>query len=506
MSETKNVVIQQNNGIDYDKLHPETVDLKVNLTGDNVSAWGNTLKEALPKINSRLTATENNQWEIGDIRTTVKLDLGEKWLKANGDSFDITQYPELAKISVVKSYPFGIQNVQEVKTVPGIARFGESLNETNLNVPSASFVNGYYIRTKFYIDPSNFNCSFLIHYSLDLKNWNTNRVTFKVDLTSLNNRAYSPYFCGVGYEHGYWYFSFTFWENQNYFIYGENIEQSNWTLVKLNNPFNDEEYKYDIGAWSGALYWSNSKWYTFIGVHGNTYTNTDRLGVIVSDDISFSSATGNFFSARIGENWYITNKVFYTFRTGNVVHFFFANDSTHSSYESGWNYYSHEISASRNGAIERVGNKYWTLKQIIKRSEDETLLFFYNNSGDNHNIVEILNSSGKTEDTYSNVISLIRNNGEYVYYFRSDVKKISVYTANNDLMSNYTTQQSEEFSSNILSSFLGNVELDDGIYYYSNDSEDNSTVYKISFGGVLPDYSVSSSSLTKLNTFIKALD
>lgn len=62
MSETKNVVIQQNNGTDYDKLHPETVDSKVNLTNGNISVWGNTLKEALPKIDSRLKIQEENEW------------------------------------------------------------------------------------------------------------------------------------------------------------------------------------------------------------------------------------------------------------------------------------------------------------------------------------------------------------------------------------------------------------------------------------------------------------
>jgi hypothetical protein len=60
MGETKNVVIQQNNGTDYDKIYPKTRDSEVNLTDDNVSVWGNTLKDALPKIDSRLTVTENN--------------------------------------------------------------------------------------------------------------------------------------------------------------------------------------------------------------------------------------------------------------------------------------------------------------------------------------------------------------------------------------------------------------------------------------------------------------
>lgn len=118
MSETKNVVIQQNNGTDYDKLHPETVDSKVNLTDENVSVWGNTLKDALPKINSRLTVTESNQWEIGDIRTTTKSDLGEKWLKTDGSSYDTSKYPELSKITEVQGFPFGTGILKKINDFP----------------------------------------------------------------------------------------------------------------------------------------------------------------------------------------------------------------------------------------------------------------------------------------------------------------------------------------------------------------------------------------------------
>ena len=65
-------------------MHPETVDSKVNLTDGNVSVWGNTLKDALLKINNRVTTVEGNQWEIGDLRYTKKNNLGKKWLLTDG--------------------------------------------------------------------------------------------------------------------------------------------------------------------------------------------------------------------------------------------------------------------------------------------------------------------------------------------------------------------------------------------------------------------------------------
>nr|DAM80025.1 MAG TPA: hypothetical protein [Caudoviricetes sp.] len=129
MSGTKNVVIKQNNGTDYDKLHPETVDSKINLTDGNVSVWGNTLKEALPKINSRLTVTESNQWEIGDIRTTTKSDLGEKWLKTDGSSYDTSKYPELSKVTEVQGFPFGTGILKKINDFPREKNFSGA-NET----------------------------------------------------------------------------------------------------------------------------------------------------------------------------------------------------------------------------------------------------------------------------------------------------------------------------------------------------------------------------------------
>jgi hypothetical protein len=153
MSETKNVVIQQNNGTDYDKLHPETVDGKVNLTGDNVSVWGNTLKEALPKIDSRLKIQEENEWSVGDIKCSTKDSLGNKWLKCDGSTFDVKEYPELSNLCKKEGFPFGnklisiVKNDIPRKTMEGINE-GSNLNLTDSYVSYLNIVNNYYVRFK----------------------------------------------------------------------------------------------------------------------------------------------------------------------------------------------------------------------------------------------------------------------------------------------------------------------------------------------------------------------
>lgn len=116
MSGTKNVVIQQNNGTDYDKLHPETVDSKVNLTDGNVSVWGNTLKDALPKINNRVTTVEGNQWEIGDLRYTKKNNLGKKWLLTDGSQIDTSG--EYSALGDVLGKQNGGWSLQQDSTLP----------------------------------------------------------------------------------------------------------------------------------------------------------------------------------------------------------------------------------------------------------------------------------------------------------------------------------------------------------------------------------------------------
>ena len=51
-----------------------------------------------------------------------------------------------------------------------------------------------------------------------------------------------------------------------------------------------------------------------------------------------------------------------------------------------------------------------------------------------------------------------------------------------------------------------NMELPNGLASYTNSSADSSRTYTLEQGGILPNSNISSSSLTGLNTFIKALN
>lgn len=94
MAEKKNFTIENFNGTDYDTLYPETNSGQVLLDTTAQAATtlqsGSTLNDALNKLNKF-----DNRYEIGDVLTTSRTDLSDKWLLCNGATLDSAEYPEL---------------------------------------------------------------------------------------------------------------------------------------------------------------------------------------------------------------------------------------------------------------------------------------------------------------------------------------------------------------------------------------------------------------------------
>ena len=95
MAEKKNFTIENYNGADYDTLYPETNSGQVLLDTTAQAATtlpsGSTLNDALNKLNKF-----DNRYEIGDVLTTSRTNLSDKWLLCNGATLDSAEYPELA--------------------------------------------------------------------------------------------------------------------------------------------------------------------------------------------------------------------------------------------------------------------------------------------------------------------------------------------------------------------------------------------------------------------------
>ena len=119
MATTKNITMKQFNGTDYDTLYPKTIAAQI----DDVYSKSETYPKSQLYTRSQLytkdqtlanatkslyglssSATPNDVFqkisdsatEIGDIKITVRTDLGDKWLLCNGDSVSSSAYPDLA--------------------------------------------------------------------------------------------------------------------------------------------------------------------------------------------------------------------------------------------------------------------------------------------------------------------------------------------------------------------------------------------------------------------------
>lgn len=492
MSGTKNVVIQQNNGTDYDKLHPETVDSKVNLTGDNVSAWGNTLKDALLKINNRLVSTEDNQWIIGDIRVTTKNDLGNKWLRCDGNSYDTSAYPELAKNTSVQGFPFGTGNLKVI-TIPGNNSFKAANGNWGDNTQAVE-VNGYYIRTsEINLNISQKKVSFTIYYSTDFENWNDNKIEVQwPDLRG--DDTYRTLL--VGYENRYWYFSFIF-NSYAGFIYSSDIKSKSWTLIKTSCYCN----------WSGQLFYYNNQW-MFWGYLWNSSDNEYVLTKVYSNSIDFSSFNTVIMNhsgvdqAGTPDCW--------SYNFGSVVYQIAESvdrDSDGGYDYGGVNLYSFNI-GSNTASYFSLCTRSYSIQQFLKNNNGLFIYkkYYHRNSGTSYYVITLdgtnISSLPSEEQCYNKTDypSFINKDGKFCLYYNSGK---SIQISNSPTLSSPSSQSSSSWASEINGEVTAFLETDSGVFFENS----GGTIFgKVSFGGVLPSYSPESTSTTKLNAFIKALD
>lgn len=502
MSENKNIVIQQNNRTDYDKLHPEVYDKNVNLSTENTSVWGNTLQDALPRINERVSKTENNQWGIGDLRHTLKTTLNEEWLKADGGFFEMQDYPELSKMTEFKGYPYGVKEIiKEEQKVPRIKQ-GIGFNETNLLYSPAIFVNGYYIRIKKEFN-QNGSHKLYIYYSQDLESWKSFTINFTI---SSYTSSYTVRILGGGYENGYWYFSFVFYsgyqEADKYLLYSSEFGSENWGLIQIVNPLS---ISYKAVAWSGNLVFQDGKWRTYLGL--NTIDSPDSSGAnyiaaLVSENIDFQSSYCEAFSETLssGYNFPYAFSFIYSWKMGNNV---FLCASRNKKQANNGIYYCLSTIGSTNTTLRAYNNQYSFGEQVVKINEN--LIYF----GINFSTSSSTSFLNLKVDSDSFTISQGSSNKAKVNYIQEG-RYYAYYVLKNNLTIVYGEGLTpddisivDSYSGTISAenNFYGNVRKENGMYYYSSDSEDGSTIYRIPFANILPSYSI-----TGFNTFIKALD
>ena len=110
MAEKKNFIIENYNGTDYDTLYPETnsgqVLLDIDAQSSTSLSTGATLDDALRHI-----FQNDGIFHIGDTLTTVRTNLGNKWLLCNGAMVNSADYPVLSQF--FNSVTFNYNKVAE---------------------------------------------------------------------------------------------------------------------------------------------------------------------------------------------------------------------------------------------------------------------------------------------------------------------------------------------------------------------------------------------------------
>lgn len=99
MAEKKNFTIENYNGTDYDTLYPQTNSGQVLLDGQAQEALNLESGKTIDDAFESLVAIKDfdNRYEVGDVFTTARKNLGDKWALCNGAVSSTNEYPELGQ-------------------------------------------------------------------------------------------------------------------------------------------------------------------------------------------------------------------------------------------------------------------------------------------------------------------------------------------------------------------------------------------------------------------------
>ncbi len=155
MGITQNFTIENNNGTDYDTLYPETNSGQILLDSDaqvttNLPS-GSTINDALHNI-----VKDGGTYQIGDTLTTVRTNLGDKWLLCNGQSISSNKYPALVAQLGTAMFDWHQKGTASISNILDVVN--KTTGTGNLFMASQRSSNGYNV-----------------YYSTDLLSWSVLR-------------------------------------------------------------------------------------------------------------------------------------------------------------------------------------------------------------------------------------------------------------------------------------------------------------------------------------------
>lgn len=162
--------------------------------------------------------TKKENFEVGDIRTTVRADLDDTWRLCNGDTVDVNEYSQLASICPPS---------------PGVEYSKNDVAEgDDANVTDMIYANGYYIMVGSDGDTGN---SFLAYATSPNGPW-TKKYPF-------SNTPIS-----IAYGNGYYVGVYREYSSSTIFVYySASLTASTWELVKISRGSSANEIRFING-------------------------------------------------------------------------------------------------------------------------------------------------------------------------------------------------------------------------------------------------------------------
>ena len=317
MATNKNITMKQFNGTDYDTLYPKTVASQVDgvynkeetLTDGTKAIYGLDSKAVPDDVFAKIPTFFE---PVGTIKTTVRTDLGDKWLLCNGAIVDPATYPELCAL-LPSSDPR--ENWVVAENFP---------TDTNTNNIKAVYDNGYYVA---WISSDNTNGQYMYATSLNGP-WTTAYVLTSGSTFSIAN---------IKYLNGYWIICgrITNATGRDTIYYATSLNGT-WTLKRLgtdtNTYINDIMYRngsyiacgatMNSSSYASLIYYSSSldgTW-TKKSVSGNRYLDKIKYEngyYIAIGSQMYDSYDGGYFvyAADFAGTWSLSKQ----FKSGDYI-------------------------------------------------------------------------------------------------------------------------------------------------------------------------------------------
>lgn len=357
MATTKNITMKQFNGTDYDTLYPKTKIEQVEgaytqqqILSDSTKTLYGLDETAVP--DDMFRAIPGKIEPIGTVKTSLRTDLSDDWLLANGEPYDTTLYSGLK--SLIDPNYSEMWNIIKLNLTNSL--FPSTYNDLTI-ASSPSYLPGYVRKLKLYGEYVYFLCyAYYGNPSVQYQVFHLGRI--KKDLSG--DIQISKEVAACNYYSGYLYYmqDFAIQESTGKcVVVGSYKYSSSYSRYYLGYAYADS---FD-GIWTANYVNPTGSSYLEGALYSLVEATTDGFLWI---HVGASNKTYNFiYSYGQGQSWTTKKKTLVNGYTGNAV-LTVLNDTFYVSYhDRANNDTSHGTSSSNSYNAKSVTEKFnWSSK------------------------------------------------------------------------------------------------------------------------------------------------